>query len=328
VAKCSVCGAEAVAYVPYARRYLCAKHFSEFIESKVERAVERFKMVKRGDRILAALSGGKDSSTMVYILSKLSEKMGFELTALHIDLGIPSYSEHARRAAEEVAKYAGVELVVFDMRKVLGVGVPELAKRIGRPYCSVCGTVKRYIINAAAVELGANAVALGHNADDMAVYALKAFADQDLRTLAKMGPKTEGVEGGVARIRPLYTVYEKEAFIYAYVNGIPFLREECPLAPRRHMLLSLKEFVNKLEDESPSFKLGLLSKLSKNLEFYRKAVEEEKTQTCRLCGLMSSGDVCSFCKITSKALGEAMGPAVRSHFRTLNQGEVQQPSAT
>jgi len=315
VARCSVCSAPAIAYVPYQRRYYCPEHFAEFVERKVRRTVEKYKMLRRGDRVVAMVSGGKDSATLLSTLSGLREEIGFELYAFHIDLGIGDYSVESKRTAVELSRRLGVPLVVFSLREELGYGVPEAAIRLRRPACSVCGIFKRYLYNAVGVELGAK-VATGHNADDLAAYSLKNFLFQELEAIGKLGPVQEGVPGLAAtRIRPLYTVYEKESFLYTVARDLPFLHRECPHARLDSLDFRLKDMLNRLEEERPSLKLGLLSRLAKRAGDYPRP--SGSYTSCESCGLLSSGGKCSFCRLTEKLSGEPLGGWVRKRIREL-----------
>ncbi|MEB3860085.1 MAG: MoaD/ThiS family protein, partial [Desulfurococcales archaeon] len=178
-ARCGKCGGEAVAYSRYMRMYLCSSHLVELVESKIRRALKRYGMVSRGDLVLVAISGGKDSSTLLGALAKLSRELGFSLLGFHIDLGIGDYSRRSLEASKLLAERAGVPMAVVSVAEITGMTIPELASKARRPVCSVCGLVKRYLINAAAVEAGASAVALGHNADDIIAYNMKSFIAQD-----------------------------------------------------------------------------------------------------------------------------------------------------
>ncbi len=315
MARCSLCGGQAVAYVRYARKYLCRDHYLEFVEGKVRRALNRYGMVGRGYRVLAAVSGGKDSSTALGALAALRGELGIELVALHIDLGIFDYSERSYDTALRITRDLGVPLIVVSLKDLLGLGIPELSRRGRRPPCSVCGMIKRYVTNAAAVEVEADAVALGHNADDLAVYNLKSFLSQDLEAISKLGPKTPTIEGlAVSRIRPLYLVYEKESYLYSLLKGLPFLHEECPFVDNRQLEVKLKEHVNRLEEERPGLKLQLVTKLAKRLKDYPEP--EGEVSRCKYCGLLSSSSVCGFCRLTMKALGEPMGMKIRLYIRS------------
>ncbi len=314
VVKCSICGGKAVAIIHYARLRLCRKHFLEFVEKKVERTIKRYRLIGEGDRVVVAVSGGKDSSTLATILSKLSSKLGFKLYFLYIDLGINVYSEENKRKVIELSRKTGIPLIIVNVRELLSVSVPELALRIRRPVCSVCGVVKRYIMNAVAVELKANALAMGHNLDDMAAYILKEFFNQNLNQISKLGPKTETIEGlAVGRIRPLYEVYERESLLYALLSGTPFLPDECPHVRRGTMEFKLKELLDGLEESFPGVKIGFMRRIARNVDSYPKL--SQKLTRCKACGLIASGELCSFCKMTKQVLGEPLGAKVREYVR-------------
>lgn len=314
MARCSVCGSPAVICYSDTRKCFCRDHFIEYFESKVERTIRKYGLVREGGLVLAAISGGKDSAALLGVLKRLSARMGFRLAAVYIDLGIGEYSRRSRGAAEALARKLGVPLAVIDLRELLGAGVSELAFKAGRPACSVCGMVKRYIINAAGVEACADAVALGHNADDMAVYALKSFLTQDLEAIPKLGPKTETIPGlAVGRIRPLYNVSEKEAFLYSYLTGLPVNHEECPNVSNRQMEVILKEQVAMLESRKPGVRSQLLAKLARRLRDYPR--QEGEAVPCKHCGLISWGGECSFCRLTRRLYGKPLGPRVREYVR-------------
>ncbi len=315
MAKCSVCGKPAVVELKYARKRFCQEHFLEFLERKVERTIKDYKMIASGERVIAAISGGKDSATLAGILSKLSGKLGYELLLLHIDLGIGEYSRNSRAASEELARKLGLELVVFDVREIIGGGIPEIARRVRRTPCSVCGIVKRYVMNAAGIELGADSIATGHNADDIGSFAIKEFLFQNLENIGKLSPVSPMINGlAVKRIKPLYTVYEKESYLYAFLRGLPFYHEECPHARFDTIEFRAKEFLNRIEESSPSIKLQYVKNLARQVDKYPKYV---KAVPCKHCGLLSQTGECSFCKLTRKYAGKPLGLKVREYFRNL-----------
>ncbi|NOZ89386.1 MAG: TIGR00269 family protein [Crenarchaeota archaeon] len=315
-ARCSVCGAPAVARVPYARLSLCPKHFMEFVERKVRRVLERVGALRPGAKLLAAVSGGKDSAAMLQAVVRVAAPRGVRLAALHLDLGFDGYSSASRDAAVAACEKLGVPCVVVRVAEAAGLPVHELARRVRRPTCSVCGVVKRYLINAAAVEMGADYVLMGHNADDIIAYTVKEFLNQNLEAIAKLGPATESIPGLAAgRLRPLYEVYEREALLYAVVSGVPFLHDECPYRPRAPIEQRVKEFMNRLEEEHPGVKIGFIRRLEKRMDLYRSLVGDEKPGRCRVCGLPAAGEECSFCRITRRATGEPRGTLARSLIR-------------
>jgi len=312
---CSRCGNPAATYLRYAKLNLCREHFLDYILDRVETAVRRYRMIKPGSRILAAVSGGKDSSTMLLTLSKLLAKLEFDLAALHIDLGIDGYSSEARSIAEEVCRIAGIRCMVVRLEDMIGLNIPKLARRVRRPPCSVCGAVKRYLLNLAGVEAGVDAVALGHHLDDLAVYILKNFLLQNLEDIRKLGPKTEGYDGFVVgRIRPLYEVYERDTALYVNLAGIPYQSVECPLHSIG-MEGSIRAFLDSMEENSPGFKIAFLRSIARSIDKYPQPRDE--VNRCSICGMPSQGDVCSFCRMTERVLGKPMGLDVRMKVRDI-----------
>jgi uncharacterized protein (TIGR00269 family) len=309
--RCGKCGAPAVTYSRYMRMHLCSRHLAELVESKVRRALKRYGMVSSGDLVLVAVSGGKDSSALLGSLARLSREVGFRLIGFHIDLGIGDYSRRSLEASRLLAQKLGVPLAVVSVREVTGMTIPELASRSRRPVCSVCGLVKRYLINAAAVEAGAAVVALGHNADDIVAYNMKSFITQDLEAISKLGPRTDSISGlAVGRIRPLYEVYEKEAYLYAVLEGLPFIHDECPMLDEESLERSLKRQINVIEEKRPGTKLSMLRALAKRISEYPQS--RAPARRCMHCGLLSSGEECSFCRLTRRVAGEPLGPRARA----------------
>jgi len=320
VRRCSICGAPAVARIPYARLTLCPHHFMEFIERKVERVLRRVGALRSGVRILAAVSGGKDSAAMLTALARVAKRHGVQVIGLHLVLGFGPYSERSRKAAGEACKANKVPCIMLDIDKTLGAPVHVIARRARRPVCSVCGLIKRYVINAAAVELGADYVAMGHNADDIIAYTLKVFLNQDLAAIVKFGPATESIDGiAVARLRPLYEVTEKESLLYAIVSSTPFLHEECPFRPEVPIEERVKEFMNKVEEEHPGMKISYIRRLALNIDAYKKLAKAKgwEIQRCKSCGLLSAGSECGFCRLTRRTLGEPKGKHIRETVRRL-----------
>jgi len=318
--KCSLCENPAVAVVRYAKLRLCGKHFAEFIRRRVVKTIERYKLVQRGWRVLVAVSGGKDSSVVLQILSDASKHLGFEVEAVHIDLGIGEYSRRAREVAERLCDALGVPLVVLELNDLVGAPLPELVTRSRRPACSVCGLVKRHLINSAALELKADVVALGHHMDDLLPYVVKNFILQNLGDIGKLGPKTESDEGLVGRIRPLYEVSEREVALYAYTQGLPAVEGSCPYTVKGCSIEEeVRQFLNSIEERNPGIKIAFARAIARNAGFYRSRLAGQVSR-CRHCGTPTSGEVCAFCRLTERSLGRPMGPAVRARIREVVEG--------
>lgn len=269
-------------------------------------------MVRARDRVLVASSGGKDSVTLTYIMNSLSGSLGLKCVVLHVDLGIGDFSKESRDVVLKQCRELGLDYIIFDM-KDLGSTLPELkAKLKTKRTCSLCGIVKRYVMNAVAVELGVNAVATAHHADDLLTYIFKNFILQDYNSLVKLGPINAGVgELAVTRIRPLYEVYESETNLYARLKGFKPQSVECPFKKVGHIESSVKNLLNELETRAPGIKIAILRKFAKSVESLNTR-HLKGIRKCSRCGLIAQGSVCSFCKLTERVSGHAMGSLVRS----------------
>ncbi|HID80164.1 MAG TPA: TIGR00269 family protein [Ignisphaera sp.] len=317
-AKCSFCRREAVARIAYAKLLLCEEHYIEYIRNKVRRTILRYDLAKRGDKILLAVSGGKDSLTLLDVMHALSQEMRFSIAVLHIDLGIEGYSERLKHSVESYMRKLGIPLVTLSLRDVLGVTLPQLSKKSRRPPCSVCGIVKRYLMNACAIESGATAIATGHTADDVIAYAIKSFLLQDYSSLSKLVPKTKTLLGAVSRIRPLYEVYERETLLYSVLKKLPFHHGMCPYVVQNSLERHVKKFFNQLEERFPSTKISFLRRLARSVESLTVVDTERKSvRTCDVCGLIASDYKCSFCRITENAMGMPLGRAVRDYLSSI-----------
>ena len=301
---CKFCQKKAIIRLPYARLSLCQVHFNEFMVKKVLKSIKRYKMISKGDRILVAVSGGKDSTTLLHILSLLSSTLNIELYGIYIDLGLGEYSEKSKQKVKELFKLLNIEHVIVDLKESLGFKVPELSKLSKRPTCSVCGLIKRYVLNTIALNLKANSIATGHTMDDMIAYILKEFILGNYGQLVKLKPKLEAIAGLMpARIKPLVEVSERESLVYALVNNLPIYHGECPYRPQESIEVEIKSFFNMLETRHPGIKIQFLRKFFKGEAVNLKDVTLGEIKKCSICGMPSSTDVCALCKLIYRIEG-------------------------
>ena len=282
----------------YARLSLCLDCFVRFVERKVERTIKKYGMLKPGDRVLLALSGGKDSAVLLHILLKVMPDV--EVKCLHIDLGVRGFSNECRAKAEEVAELEGVELHVVELEDFLGLGVEELAKRVKR-VCSTCGLLRRYILNYEGLRLGVNKLATGHNLDDVTAILWDLYVRGDLLEAVKLQPVTPQVHPkALPRIKPLIELTDYELKVYADAEHIPYTPLQCTLG-RESKLNRRKALLNSIEEQYPAFKhLLLKSHLKRITPLISKLRVEEEWSVCSMCGMPSRGDVCAVCRLRSR----------------------------
>ncbi|MDL1890594.1 tRNA 2-thiocytidine biosynthesis protein TtcA, partial [Nitrospirales bacterium NOB] len=253
---CTKCptSTRAIIDLPRHNAAFCKPCFTTFVQEQVARAIKSHRMFTPQDRILVAVSGGKDSLALWHILLTL----GYRADALYVNLGIGGYSELSHRKvqtyAQAVAAAHGATLLVHTVGQEAGAGIRELATVLHRPTCSTCGTIKRYQFNRAAIEHNYDVMATGHNLDDEAARLLGNVLHWQEEYLDKQGPSLPAsVEGFAKKVKPLCRLSEREIAAYAVVNGIDYIVEECPMAKGSKMLL-YKEVLNRLETESPGTK--------------------------------------------------------------------------
>ncbi len=306
---CTKCptSTKAVIGLPRHNAAFCKPCFTTFVHEQVARAIKAFKMFTPEDRILVAVSGGKDSLALWHILLKL----GYRADALYVNLGIGGYSElsheKVRHYADTVAAAHGSTLLVHIVEQEAGAGIRELATILHRPTCSTCGTIKRYQFNRAAVEHDYDVMATGHNLDDEAARLLGNVLHWQEEYLDKQGPALPAsVEGFAKKVKPLCRLSEREIAAYAVLNRLDYIVEECPMAKGSKMLL-YKEVLNRLETESPGtkqrFYWGFLEKHTQpeSAPESMAAKDQRTLHPCPSCGQPTTADTCTYCKMMVKA---------------------------
>ena len=307
--RCINCSERAVIDIRRHNSSFCTPHFQAYFDRQVETAIRRKAMIRPDDRVLVAVSGGKDS----LVLWDLLARMGYRTAGLHIELGIGEYSATSRETAVSFADARGLELIVVDLSEAYGMGVSELAMHTGRATCSGCGLSKRYVMNREAAERGFDIVATGHNLDDEAATLLGNVLRWQTSYLAKQAPvMQESLVAGsnsanlVKKIKPLYTLTERETAAYALLNRIDYVVEECPNALGATSL-KYKEALARLELESPGTKHNFLLQYIERIQpaFEQTQMDGHELRECVLCGQATTAEVCSFCRMWDRARSNA-----------------------
>jgi len=297
--KCEICGGLAVIGMPQHRLNLCSEHFQAWIPRMVQRAIEKHSMFGPRDRILVAVSGGKDSLGLWEILINL----GYQTEGIYINLGIDheDYSNTSQAHVESfAARHGSLPLRVVNVQQTYGKSIPHLARtRRGQRVCSVCGLVKRHIMNAAACEGHYAAIATGHNLDDEAAVLMQNALRWQTSYLRRQFPVLQETASGLARkVKPLCFLYERETAAYAILREIDFVDQECPFSVKAKTIF-YKQMLNSLEHESPGAKLQFyLTFLQAKQEGLFGQEPAERPGQCIRCGQPTlAGDMCTFCRL-------------------------------
>ena len=297
--KCRRCREPAVIDVRRHNAGFCADCFTRHCREQVRRAIDDHDMIGAGERVLVAVSGGKDSLGLWQLLREL----GYDADGLYVGLGIGEYSDESGDYARAFAAKHGWPLIEVDLRSTFGFDVPGAAKAIRRVPCSACGLSKRHVFNDAALTNGYDVLATGHNLDDEAAVLLGNVLRWDAGYLGRQHPVLPAAPGFVRKVKPLVRLGERELAAYCVLTDIDYIIEECPMAEgNRH--LGYKELLNQIEERSPGTKAAFLFGFIEHAHdrFAADAVEErEDLHPCPECGAPTPAEVCAFCRLQARA---------------------------
>jgi len=301
--KCSLCERDAVIYRKYEGIALCERHFIRSIERTFLKTIRKYNLISYGDKVAVGLSGGKDSSVLLYLLKKYQKKYGIEIEAILVDEGIKGYRDKTRKDAENLTKKLGVKLHIITFKDVLGMSLDD-AVRIAREKgekmraCTICGVYRRYALDLKAKEIQANKLAIGHNLDDEAQSIMSNYLKGDLLRAARLGPKPHVIESVfVQRIKPLLFIPDKEVALYAMLKELPVDFDEC-LYASTSFRWDIRGIINNLEVKYPGIKFNIVKTYEKIMPCIKEMLPKEINK-CKMCGMPTSREICKACEIKS-----------------------------
>ncbi|MBQ9407215.1 MAG: adenine nucleotide alpha hydrolase family protein [Desulfovibrio sp.] len=293
--KCRICKAEAVVALRSHNAAFCATCYKAFFARQVERGIVSQHLFTHDERVLVALSGGKDSLSLVLELSR----QGYDVTGLYIDLGIPGSSAAARGVVERFCTRHALRLIIKTTADE-GLHIPLIKEKLHRPICSVCGKIKRYLFNREALAGGFDALATGHNLDDETARLFSNTLRWDGSYLSDQGPRLGEEPGFARRVKPLWRLTEFETANYAFLMGIEHHYAPCPYSSGASFT-TLKGILQRLEAAMPGRKLdfyqGFLQR-GRTAFAQGSPGDDQQLAPCRQCGSpTSNGDLCGICRI-------------------------------
>ncbi|MBN1402166.1 MAG: adenine nucleotide alpha hydrolase family protein [Anaerolineae bacterium] len=314
--RCRKCGQPAAINMRQHKLALCETHYTEWFIAQTQRAIEKYHMFGPEERVLVAVSGGKDSLALWDVLLKL----GYQADGLYIDLGIGAaaegvgYSQASRQKIERfLAGRPGARYTVVDLLGEYGETLPEVAGRVRRGHdkpCSVCGLIKRHEMNRVAREGGYGVLVTGHNLDDEVAVLFGNVLHWQTGYIARQAPVLQEEAGLARKAKPFCRFYERETTAYALINGIDYIYDECPYAVGATSL-AYKDVLNRMEGESPGtklqFYLGFLR--ARQAGFFREEIENVTLTPCPRCGQPTSAQgLCTFCRLWERQTASATPP--------------------
>jgi uncharacterized protein (TIGR00269 family) len=307
--ECSKCKKNPSIYLrQYSGEFLCKKCFLRSIEYKAKKTISKYSMIRHGDTIAVAVSGGKDSLVLLNVLRNTLANQGSQLVAITVDEGIKGYRDESLNIVKNFCASIGVENRIMSFSELFGLSMDKAmevrpSEKISS--CSMCGTFRRRALDLLAESCGANVVATGHNLDDyIQTFLINLFAG-DVERIGWTYP--EPVEYGITdlrKIKPLMEIYEREIVLYAIHTNIPFQSEECPYKDES-IRSAFRNHLNNLEKIHPGIKYNAYSSILKIAKKVKAAGSlkdldlnhgvQQEHRRCIICKRDSSNVICSVC---------------------------------
>ena len=308
--RCRKCGQKAAINLHEHRLSLCKDHFLEWLPEYTEKTIKKYSLTNKQERFIIAVSGGKDSLSLWDILWRL----GYTTEGVHINLGIDGgvkYSETSQLFTQKFAGERGLALHVINLQETYKNSIPQLSvmdHHRKQKSCSVCGLVKRHILNKFALEGGYDILATAHNLDDEAATLMMNTLNWNQELLIRQSPFLPAQKGFIRKIKPFCRVYEREAATYALLRGIEYVYDECHYS-QGNPQLQMKQNLNQMELLQPGLKLQYYLNFlnARQTGFFTPTFQKKAAESsfiCSQCGQPTSNEnkICSFCRLISKTI--------------------------
>lgn len=296
--QCSKCGSPKVIYKrEQSGQLLCKECFIESIEKKAIKTIKKEKLLDKGDKVLVALSGGKDSVTTLEVLNSFRERNIIDICAVTVDEGIANYRQAGVDIATRHAQRLGIEHKVVSLNEEYGITLDEIMQKENhKGSCTYCGVFRRTIINKAAREMGATKIATGHNLDDEVQAIMMNYLEGNTGNLTKLGAKTESqAEEFTVKIKPLREIPEREIGLYVVAKDLEVHFDSCPYA-MQSFRGEVSELINQLSQNHPTIKYSTLRGYDKIKGILKEELKNDYAHgRCSRCGEPASNELCKAC---------------------------------
>lgn len=296
--QCSKCGnPKVIIKKEQSGQLLCKDCFIESIEKKVIKTVKKEKLLDKGDKVLVALSGGKDSVTTLEILNSFREMNIIDICAVTVDEGIDNYRQDGVDIAIRHAERLGIEHKVVSLKDEYGITLDEIMQKENhKGSCSYCGVFRRTIINKAARDMNATKIATGHNLDDEVQAIMMNYLEGNVDNMGKLGAKTESnAEEFTPKIKPLREIPEREIGLYVVAKELEVHFDSCPYA-MQSFRGEVSEVINQLAEKHPTIKYSTLRGYDKIKNILKNELKKDYSHgRCKRCGEPASNELCKAC---------------------------------
>ncbi len=269
-------------------------------EAKIRKTIKDYGLVTKKEKIVVAMSGGKDSTVVAYLL----KKFGYNVYAVHINLLMGKWSDENEEDVRKFCFEYKIPLHIYDVRKEIGYAMcyvkSVLQDKAKLKQCTVCGIIRRWILNKKARDLGAMKLATGHNLDDEAQNVMMNLMKGNPMIGVNLSPLTGSIQDKkfVTRIKPLYFMKEREVEKYSREKGFPVLYQRCPcvIGALRH---EVRRKLDELEKKDSSVKENLVTNFLVIQKDLKRKVGKD-LRYCKSCGEPSRNELCKVCLMLGK----------------------------
>ncbi len=277
--------------------HLCEKHLIDDVTRKAKRDLRKYNL--KPGTIAVALSGGKDSSALLYLLHTiLAPNRKIKILAITVDEGISGYRAKTIENASNLASSLGIEHTIVSFEDAFGRTLDDLLETTAHPPCSLCGALRKNLLNRTAKKLGASYLAIGHNLDDEAQTIIINHLRGDIRRLVRLS-HARVQPGLVPRIKPLRRVPENEVAAYAGAVGLPICPKACPYVGEAYRL-GVRVFLSEFEEKHPGTRHGIVRGFDRMVGALLNTYPRAALVPCRICGEPCTDGVCQACKLLGR----------------------------
>ena len=271
------------------------------IENKVKETIKKYRLIKKNEKVLVATSGGKDSTVALYLLKKL----GYNVSALFIGLGIGEYSKKNKENIIEFCEKEKIKLHIYSFKQEYGYSLCYIrdilkSKDKNIKACTVCGVLRRYMLNKTARKLKADMIVTGHNLDDEAQAILMNLFKANTNVSARLGPIVGVIKDKkfIPRVKPLYFVPEDAIREFSKKKKFPVVYEKCPCVEEAYRNF-IRNLLNEYEEKHKGTKKNIVKQFLLHLPELKKKYSG-KLSYCSTCKEPSASEECNRCMLLKR----------------------------